>query len=193
MRDALMSFLQSVSLTLLAMYILLAIPFRSYSQPAIVMLAIPFGVVGAILGHMMMGFSISLISIMGIIALAGVAVNDSLIMIDYANSRRAEGVGALEAIALSGVRRFRPIMLTTVTTFGGLAPMIFETSRQAQFIIPMAISLGYGILFSTAIMLVLIPCLYMVIEDARQRFLPAAALESHGGSGDTSTSVELKH
>lgn len=193
MRDALMSFLQSVSLTLVAMYILLAIPFRSYSQPAIVMLAIPFGVVGAILGHMMMGFSISLISIMGIIALAGVAVNDSLVMIDYANSRRAEGVGALEAIAQSGVRRFRPIMLTTVTTFGGLAPMIFETSRQAQFIIPMAISLGYGILFSTAIMLVLIPCLYMVIEDARQRFLPAAALESHGGSGDTSTSVELKH
>ncbi|MFZ5602335.1 MAG: efflux RND transporter permease subunit, partial [Pseudomonadota bacterium] len=191
MRDALMSFLQSVSVTLLAMYILLAIPFRSYSQPAIVMLAIPFGVVGAILGHMMMGFSISLISIMGIIALAGVAVNDSLVMIDYANSRRAEGVGALEAIAQSGVRRFRPIMLTTVTTFGGLAPMIFETSRQAQFIIPMAISLGYGILFSTAIMLVLIPCLYMVIEDARRRFLPAAALESHGGSGDTSTSVEL--
>lgn len=170
MRDAMMSFVQNVSLTLVAMYILLAIPFRSYIQPAIVMLSIPFGVVGAVLGHLVMGYSISIISIMGIIALTGVVVNDSLVMIDYANRLRAQGANALEAIVDAGIRRFRPILLTTVTTFCGLAPMIFETSRQARFIIPMAISLGYGILFATAIMLVLIPCLYMVIEDVRTGF-----------------------
>jgi multidrug efflux pump subunit AcrB len=170
MRDALMSFVQNVTLTLIAMYILLAIPFRSYIQPAIVMVSIPFGVVGAIIGHLIMGFSISIISIMGIIALTGVVVNDSLVMIDYANRLRLRGESAVQAIVNAGIRRFRPIMLTTITTFGGLAPMIFETSRQARFMIPMAISLGYGILFATAIMLVLIPCLYMVIEDIRTGF-----------------------
>lgn len=170
MRDALMSFVQNVTLTLIAMYILLAIPFRSYIQPAIVMVSIPFGVVGAIIGHLIMGFSISIISIMGIIALTGVVVNDSLVMIDYANRLRQRGETAVQAIVNAGIRRFRPIMLTTITTFGGLAPMIFETSRQARFMIPMAISLGYGILFATAIMLVLIPCLYMVIEDIRTGF-----------------------
>lgn len=169
-RDAMMSFLRNVSLTLVAMYILLAIPFRSYIQPAIVMVSIPFGVVGAIVGHLLMGFNLSVISVMGIIALTGVVVNDSLVMIDYANRLRLQGESAVQAIVYAGIRRFRPILLTTITTFGGLAPMIFETSRQARFIIPMAISLGYGILFSTAIMLVLIPCLYMVFEDFRTGF-----------------------
>ncbi|MGK2943242.1 MAG: efflux RND transporter permease subunit, partial [Desulfuromonadales bacterium] len=131
----------------------------------IVMLAIPFGVVGAILGHLLMGYSLSLMSMMGIVALSGVVVNDSLVLIDYANRQRLEGASASSAICAAGTRRFRPIILTTLTTFGGLAPMIFETSRQARFLIPMALSLGFGILFATVITLILVPSLYLLVED----------------------------
>ncbi len=148
-------------------YLLLAIPFGSYLQPAIVMVAIPFGIFGAIVGHLIMGYAMSIISMMGVIALAGVVVNDSLVMVHHANELRSEGLSAARAIVQSGVRRFRPILLTTLSTFGGLAPMIFETSPQARFLIPMAISLGYGILFATAITLLLVPSLYMIIEDLR--------------------------
>ncbi|MET0028784.1 MAG: efflux RND transporter permease subunit [Candidatus Thiodiazotropha sp.] len=169
MRDAVDSFIVSVSGALIVIYALLAVPFRSYIQPMIVMSAIPFGAVGAILGHLLMGYNLSMISIMGMIALGGVVVNDALVMIDYANNRRREGLDAFEAMVAAGVRRFRPILLTTVTTFGGLAPMIFETSRQARFMIPMAISLGYGILFATAITLVLVPSLYVIMDDLGQR------------------------
>ena len=109
---------------------------------------------------------------MGVIALSGVVINDSLIMIDYANRRRKDS-SAFEAISRAGLRRFRPILLTTLTTFGGLMPLIFERSLQAQYIIPMAISLGFGILFSTAIILVLVPCLYLILEDIRQVFSAA--------------------
>ncbi|ROS04680.1 multidrug efflux pump subunit AcrB [Sinobacterium caligoides] len=160
------SLMVSSLLTLGVLYVMLAIPFGSYSQPLLVMLAIPFGVIGAIIGHKLMGFGMSMISILGILALSGVVVNDTLVMLDYANKQRAKGAEALQAISLAGVRRFRPIVLTTLTTFGGLAPMIFETSRQAKFLIPMAISLGYGILFSTVICLLLVPAMYMVLEDA---------------------------
>ena len=162
---------------LFAIYALLAIPFGSYYQPIIVMIAIPFGIVGAVLGHILMGYSLSLMSMTGIVALCGVVVNDSLILIDYANRLRREGASALEAIHQAGRRRFRPILLTTLTTFGGLAPMIFETSRQARFMIPMAISLGFGILFATSITLVLVPCLYIIAEDIRRftrRLLPVS-------------------
>jgi multidrug efflux pump subunit AcrB len=165
MRDAVNSFIISVSGALVVIYALLAIPFRSYIQPLIVMSAIPFGAVGAILGHLLMDYNLSLISVMGIIALGGVVVNDALVMIDYANARRDQGVSAFQAMVAAGVRRFRPILLTTITTFGGLAPMIFETSRQARFLIPMAISLGYGILFATAITLLLVPSLYVIMDD----------------------------
>lgn len=158
-------------LALLAIYALLAVPFGSYYQPIIVMIAIPFGIVGAVLGHIIMGYSLSLMSMMGIVALCGVVVNDSLILIDYANRQRRQGVSAFEAIHQAGGRRFRPIMLTTLTTFGGLAPMIFETSRQARFMIPMAISLGFGILFATSITLIIIPCLYLITEDMRKVLL----------------------
>jgi multidrug efflux pump subunit AcrB len=170
MRDALQSFLTSATLALIIIYALLAVPFHSYVQPVIVMAAIPFGIVGAVIGHMIMGYSLTVVSVMGIIALGGVVINDSLIMIDYANSRRRAGLESAEAIWQAGIRRFRPILLTTLTTFSGLAPMIFETSRQARFLIPMAISLGYGILFATAIMLILIPCLYMIVEDIKGMF-----------------------
>lgn len=162
---------------LLCIYVLLAIPFRSYLQPFIVMLAIPFGIFGAIVGHLLMGYNMSLVSIMGVIALAGVVVNDSLVMVSYANDRVREGMSPFQAICSSGVRRFRPIMLTTISTFGGLAPMIFETSRQARFMIPMALSLGYGILFATAITLVLVPCLYLIIEDLRAKLGSSPALK----------------
>lgn len=166
-------------LALIVIYFLLAIPFRSYIQPMIVMIAIPFGVVGAILGHMAMGYNLSLMSMMGIVALSGVVVNDSLVLIDYANRRRQEGDTPFEAIRAAGVRRFRPIILTTLTTFGGLAPMIFETSRQARFMIPMALSLGYGILFATVITLLLVPCLYLLIEDFRAWIRSRFGEETH--------------
>jgi len=165
MKESLDGLYSGFILALLAIYFLLAIPFRSYTQPLIVMLAIPFGVVGATLGHLLMGYSLSLMSMMGIVALSGVVVNDSLVLIDYANRQRLEGETARAAISAAGTRRFRPIILTTLTTFGGLAPMIFETSRQARFMVPMAISLGFGILFATMITLFLVPCLYLLVED----------------------------
>ena len=156
-------------LALAVIYSLLAIAFRGYIQPLIVLVAIPFVIFGALIGHIMLGYDLSLVSVMGVIALSGVVINDSLIMIDYANRRRKEH-SALEAISIAGIRRFRPIMLTTLTTFGGLMPLIFEQSLQAQYIIPMAISLGFGILFATGIILVLVPCLYMILEDTRELF-----------------------
>ncbi len=166
MAESVSALVSGLLLAFFAMYFLLAIPFRSYTQPFIVMISIPFGVVGAVLGHLIMGYNLSIISIMGMIALAGVVVNDSLVLVEYANKQFAMGLSRHDAIMAAGVRRFRPILLTTLTTFGGLAPMIFETSRQARFMIPMALSLGYGILFATAISLVLVPTLYLIVEDA---------------------------
>jgi multidrug efflux pump subunit AcrB len=151
-------------------FALLAIPFRSYSQPVIIMSAIPFGLIGAVLGHMIMGLNLTLLSMFGMVALTGVVVNDSLIMVDLINRQREAGMPILEAIRSSGMRRFRPILLTTATTFLGLSPMIFETSLQAQFLIPMAASLGYGIVFATAITLILVPTLYLILEDVKVFF-----------------------
>lgn len=168
MKESIESLYAGLFLALFAIYALLAIPFGSYYQPIIVMIAIPFGIVGAVLGHMLMGYALSLMSMMGIVALSGVVVNDSLILIDYANRQRRKGASPFDAIHQAGGRRFRPILLTTLTTFGGLAPMIFETSRQARFMIPMAISLGFGILFATSITLVIVPCLYLMAEDVRR-------------------------
>ncbi len=166
--ESLSSLMLSGLLALTIIYMLLAIPFRSYTQPFIVMAVIPFGLVGAVAGHMLMGYSMSIISILGIVALSGVVINDSLILVNYANQRQRAGREALSAIVDAAVRRFRPIILTTMTTFGGLIPMIFETSRQARFLIPMAISLGFGILFATFITLVLLPCLYGILEDIKK-------------------------
>jgi multidrug efflux pump subunit AcrB len=163
--DSMKSLMQSFILMLIVVYIMLVLPFGSYFQPIIVMIAIPFGVVGAFLGHLVMGYSLSVISVMGIVALAGVVINDTLVLIDYSNKLRVKNNDAYTSIVSAGVRRFRPIMLTTITTFGGLAPMIFERSIQAKFMIPMAISLGFGILFATLITLIFIPSLYMILED----------------------------
>lgn len=155
--------------SLLLIYSLLAIPFKSYAQPMLVMAIIPFGAVGAIMGHLILGEDLSVMSIMGIVALAGVVVNDSLILVDFANKKVAEGFSIAEAITEAGVRRFRPILLTTLTTFGGLAPMVFETSRQAQFITPMAVSLGFGILFTTFVCLLILPAFYMILGQFLQK------------------------
>jgi len=171
MRRATTSLWGSFILALGVIYALLAIAFRSYTQPLVVLAAIPFGIVGAVLGHILLGYDLSLVSFMGVIALSGVVVNDSLIMIDYANRFRGSR-SAREAIAQAGMRRFRPILLTTLTTFGGLMPLIFEKSLQAQYIIPMAISLGFGILFATAIILLLVPSLYLILDDLRRFFPP---------------------
>jgi multidrug efflux pump subunit AcrB len=153
-----------------AIFALLAIPFRSYSQPLIIMSAIPFGLVGAVLGHLVMGLDLTMLSMFGMVALTGVVVNDSLILVDLVNRLRAEGATVDQSIREAGERRFRPIMLTTATTFLGLSPMIFETSMQAKFLIPMAVSLGYGIVFATAITLILVPALYRILEDAKAFF-----------------------
>jgi multidrug efflux pump subunit AcrB len=156
-------------LALIAIYALLAIPFRSYVQPLIVMSAIPFGLVGAVVGHMLMGYELSVMSFFGIIALSGVVVNDSLVLIDATNRFREAGANATDAIVGGAVRRLRPIILTSLTTFFGLAPMLLETDVQARFLIPMAISLGCGVLFGTFVILILVPALYMIVEDARGR------------------------
>ncbi|OEY73254.1 multidrug transporter [Salegentibacter salarius] len=164
MRESTNSLWSGFSMAMLIIYALLAIAFSSYSQPIIVLSAIPFGIVGAVIGHILLGYDLSVVSLMGVIALSGVVVNDSLIMIDYANKQR-ETSSVYEAIHEAGLRRFRPIMLTTLTTFGGLTPIILETSSQAEYLIPMAISLGFGIVFATSIILVIVPCLYLVLED----------------------------
>ena len=154
-------------LALLVMFGMLAVPFKSYVQPLIVMSAVPFGIVGAVLGHIIMGYELSMVSGFGIIALSGVVVNDSLVLVDAVNRYRAQGVSLLESVIRGSARRLRPILLTSLTTFFGLAPMILEQSSAARFLVPMAISLGFGALFVTVIALLIVPALYMIVEDVR--------------------------
>ncbi len=163
--ESMENLVRGLLLALIVIYALLAVPFKSYTQPAIVMLAIPFGIVGAVIGHLLMGYTLSVMSMLGVVALSGVVVNDSLVLIDFANRMRKKGKTAGQAIHAAGITRFRPVMLTTLTTFGGLAPMIFETSRQARFLIPMALSLGFGVLFATLITLIIVPAGYLAMED----------------------------
>ncbi len=167
-RESIAGLTKGLFIALLIIFAMLAVPFNSYIQPVIVMVSIPFGIVGAVAGHLIMGYSLSVMSMFGVVALSGVVINDSLVLIHFANSRQRAGMSSHNAIHDAGMQRFRPILLTTLTTFGGLAPMIFETSRQAKFLIPMALSLGYGILFATVITLVLTPSLYLIIEDVRR-------------------------
>ncbi len=155
-------------LALFAIYALMAIPLKSYSQPLIIMSVIPFGMIGAVIGHWMIGMPISILSLFGIIALAGVVVNDSLVMVDYVNQARKSGVKLRTAVQDAGSARFRAIILTSLTTFFGLLPIVLEKSLQAKMVIPMAISLAFGILFATVITLLLIPCLYLILEDTKR-------------------------
>ena len=145
-------------------YSLLAIPLKSYMQPIIVMSVIPFGMIGAVIGHWVMGMELTIMSLLGMLALIGVVVNDSLVLVDFINKKRSEGGKIIDAVKLAGAARFRPVMLTSLTTFIGLMPLLFEKATQAQFLIPMAVSLGFGIVFATFITLILVPVNYMLME-----------------------------
>jgi multidrug efflux pump subunit AcrB len=145
----------------------MAIPFRSYLQPLLLMSAIPFGLVGAIWGHLLMGMDLSAPSVVGMVALTGIVVNDSLILVDRVHHNQAAGLSADQAVREARVRRFRPILLTALTTFVGLIPLLLEKSTQTRFLTPVAISLGFGELFSTAISLVLVPAGYLLFEDLK--------------------------
>ena len=149
----------------IVLYAMLSIPLKSLTQPFFVMLAVPFAIIGALLGHIYMGMTPSYLSIFGMLALAGVAVNDTLVMVDYINRRRGHGATLLQAALEAGARRFRPIMLTSVTTFAGLLPLMMDRSLQAQFLIPMAVSLAFGIVFATVITLYLVPCALLAAQD----------------------------
>lgn len=156
------------AMAVLAMFALLAIAFRSYIQPIIILLAIPFGMVGAIIGHLLMGYNLSMMSMMGVVALSGIVVNDSLILIVGINRFREQGMPLMDAVVKGSALRFRPILLTSLTTFCGLAPMILETSVQARFLIPMAVSLGFGVMFATFITLLLVPAAYVILDDIKR-------------------------
>jgi multidrug efflux pump subunit AcrB len=164
------SLLRNGLLMLIGIYMLLAIPLRSYLQPGIVMLAIPFALVGAVFGHVVTFQPLSSLSYMGIVAAIGVVVNDSLVLVDYVNKKRREGLSPAEAAKRGAERRFRPILLTSLTTFAGLIPILLERSLQAQFLIPMATSLAFGVLFATFITLLLVPCAYLALEDIKRLF-----------------------
>ncbi|MCP4681503.1 MAG: efflux RND transporter permease subunit, partial [Desulfobacterales bacterium] len=162
--------IKGFGISILAIYILLAIPFRSFTQPFIVLAAIPFGMVGAILGHLIMGINLSILSMFGMVGAAGVVVNDSLVLIHAANNIREKGVASFEAVSRAAALRFRAILLTSLTTFAGLTPMLLERSLQAKFLIPMAVSLAFGVLFATVITLLLIPCGYVIQDEIRNLF-----------------------
>jgi multidrug efflux pump subunit AcrB len=152
-------------MAMLIIFALLAIPLKSYLQPLVIMSVIPFGAIGAIFGHFIMGADLVFFSILGIIALSGVVVNASLVLVVTVNRLRDEGVGMVEAVSKAGAMRFRPIILTSITTFIGLVPLMATANPATFFIIPMAISLAYGVLFATAITLFLVPCLYLILHD----------------------------
>ena len=166
--DSFSTMIMGMGFILFTIYALLAIPFKDYIQPLIVMSVIPFGLIGAVLGHMIMGLTLSIMSLFGMLALAGVVVNDSLVMVDFVNQRRNEGMPVDDAVRMAGGQRFRAIMLTSLTTFVGLVPLMFEKSTQAQFLIPMGVSLGFGIMFATFITLFLVPINYLVLEDIKR-------------------------
>ena len=149
-------------------YCLLAIPFKSYIQPLIVMSVIPFGAIGAIVGHWIMGMDLTIMSLLGLMALIGVVVNDSLVLVDFINAKVRLGEKAHDAVLMAAQSRFRPVMLTSLTTFIGLMPLLFEKATQAQFLIPMAVSLGFGIIFATFITLILVPVNYLLVEDMKR-------------------------
>lgn len=167
---------------LIGMYVIISIPLRSYAQPLIIMSVIPFGLVGAIWGHALLGLNLSIMSMCGLVALAGVVVNDSLVMVDYVNRHRKESPTLREAAIRAGGSRFRAIILTSLTTFVGIMPMILETDVQGRFLTPMAVSLAFGILFATVITLFLVPCIYLILEDTKNLFLKRKLRANHLGT-----------
>lgn len=169
-REDLSSLGRNMMIALLLIYVILGAQLRSYAQPIIIMLSIPFGVVGAILGHLLLGYDLTFISMFGIVALTGVVINDSVVLMDYLNKQYLLGLSKYDSAIAAVQRRFRPILLTTLSTSLGLLPILLETSLQARFLIPMVISLATGIIFATLIILLLVPCLVIVVEDLKNLF-----------------------
>ncbi len=184
-KESMADIIKGFVVALFGIYALLAIPFRSFGQPLVVMAAIPFGIVGAVAGHMLMGFNLSIISMFGIVGLSGVVVNDALVLVHRTNAMVLEGSRPQSAVMRAGVLRFRAILLTSITTFAGLTPMLLERSVQARFLIPMAVSLGFGVMFATVITLILIPCGYLILNDFMQlvRRRPPAAFSGPQSAG----------
>ena len=170
-----------LALSLLAIYVLLAIPLRSYAQPLLIMLAVPFGLVGGVWGHALLGLDLTAFSLLGLVGLQGVVVNDSLILVHRLNALRQGGASLPEAIEGACLSRFRPIAVTTATTFLGLMPLLFESSTQARWIKPMAVSLAFGELFSTLVVLVLLPAAIRTLSDLR---VGAGLAQDGGGPPD---------
>jgi multidrug efflux pump subunit AcrB len=169
-----------VMIVLFAIYCMLALPLKSYIQPILVMSVIPFGIIGAIIGHWIMGVTLTILSVLGLLALIGVVINDSLVLVDFINQRHRNGGEALlSAVKRAGVVRFRPVMLTSITTFFGLLPLLMDQSSSARFLMPMAISLGFGILFATMITLILVPTNLMIADDV-ERFFKTRIKEMRG-------------
>ncbi len=166
-RETMIGLAKGFGVAMLVIYALLAVPFKSYFQPLIVMSAIPFGLIGAVWGHLVMGLDLAILSMFGVVALTGVVVNDSLVMVDFINRSYRAGTPLAQAIRTAGSSRFRPILLTSLTTFVGLSPLLLERSLQAQFLVPMAVSLAFGVLFATFITLLLVPSVYAIQEDLR--------------------------
>jgi multidrug efflux pump subunit AcrB len=169
-RESFTSLSWGLLFVLFVIYALLAIPFKSYLQPLIVMSIIPFGIIGAVIGHWIMGMDLTIMSLLGMLALTGILVNDSLVLVDFINKQRAKGGDLLMLVQQAAAARFRPVMLTSLTTFIGLMPLLFEKATQAQFLIPMAVSLGFGIIFATMITLLLVPVNYLLMEKFQSLF-----------------------
>ena len=170
-------------LAMMGIFLLLASQFRSYIQPVIIMMAIPFGLIGAILGHLIMGMEFTIVSVFGIVALSGIVVNDSLILIDFINRALRDGVDLHQAVIESGKSRFRPVLLTSVTTIAGLFPLLLERSFQAQFLIPMAVSLCFGLLVATILTLLYVPALYLIVIDVSNAFTSREQRQLNVASG----------
>ena len=178
MDESMSSLWSGLELALVAIYAILAAMLRSYVQPIVILVAVPFGVIGAVVGHAILGLDLTLLSLFGIVALSGVVVNDSLVLVDVINAGIREGRSVREAVLAAGERRFRAVLLTSITTVAGLAPLLLERSSQAQAIIPMAVSLSFGLMFATVLTLFVVPALYLIVNDARR----AAHWLVHGGA-----------
>ena len=166
-RESIESLYVGFPLAVLGIFIIIATIFRSYAQPFVILFTVPFGAIGAIIGHLFMGINLSMMSIFGIVALTGVVVNDAIVLIERVNENLSEGLSFIDALLKGGARRFRAIFLTSISTIGGLTPLILETDLQAKFLIPMALSLAAGVAFATVLTLVLLPCLLMILNDLR--------------------------
>ncbi len=186
-RDFLRAQIIGLGVALMVIYTLLAVPLGSYRQPLIIMTAIPFGLVGAAWGHLLLGYSLTMYSVLGLVALSGVVVNASLVLVDCVNKLIAEGASMLDAVREAALARFRPILLTSITTFAGLTPMMLETSAQARFMIPMAISIAFGVVFASFITLFLVPATYLMLDDATRLARRLAGRPSDTNSADDPT------